>query len=144
MKNTESASILDLIAGADNRTVTEQTYGAWFIALEPFAFDIALEAAILTLRDEKINRLIQPKDIISKIGVVKERMQAEANRARALEPEPAENKVSQPVCYDHDLPIMHCKPCLAKTSKLSDRTGGTDSPEFHKEFFNLIGRTVAN
>jgi hypothetical protein len=142
MKNTESASILDLVAGADNRQVTTTTYGAWFIALEPYAFDLALEAAVLCMRDEKINRLIQPKDIIAKIGVVKDRMAADLNRARALEPEPAEHGVTQPVCFEHDLPIMQCDPCIKKTGKLSDATGGTDSPKFHRDWFELIGRVV--
>lgn len=142
MKNTESASIVDLIAGADNRTVTEQTYGAWFIALEPYVFAHGLEAAILCLRDEKINRLIQPKDVIAKIGVVKEKLQADLNRAKALQPTPPEHGVTQPICYDHDLPIMQCNPCIVKTGKLSATTGGTDSPHFHQEWFRLIGRVV--
>lgn len=143
MKNTESMSIVDLLAGADNRQKDEQTYGAWFIALEPYPFDLALEAAVLCLRDEKINRLVQPKDIISKIGLIKDRHTADQQRARALEPQEDTHGVSQPICYDHDLPIMRCDACIAKTGKLSAQTGGTDSKRFYSEWFKLIGRVVA-
>jgi len=142
MNIEQSKSILKLLAATDNRSVDETTFGAWHIALEPYVYDLALEGAVLCMRDEKINRLIQPKDIIGKIAVIKDRLQANATRAKALEAEPNEPSVTQPVCFDHNLPIMRCDPCIRKTGKLSDQTGGTDSPRFHKEFFALIGRVV--
>jgi hypothetical protein len=143
MNKEESGSIVKLLAGADGRIIDETTFAAWYLALEPYVHHMAAEAAVLCMRDEKITRQIQPRDVISKIGVIRDRLQADQQRARALEPEEDTHGVSQPICYDHDLPIMRCDACIAKTGKLSSQTGGTDSKRFHSEWFKLIGRVVA-
>lgn len=138
MNRLQSSAIIDLIAGADGRETTEQIYAAWFIALQPFDYSLGIEAASLVIRDDSLNRNPQPKDVIAKIGVLREQRQAEINRARALEPAPASKGVNQPLCRSHNIGIMTCKPCMSKANKLARATGGIDSPEYHTEFYNLV------
>ena len=134
----QSSAIIDLIAGADGRETTEQMYAAWFIALQPFDYKLGIEAASLVIRDDKLNRNPQPKDVIAKIGALREKFETDLNRARALEPAPASKGVNQPVCRGHNVQIMSCRPCMSKANKLAKATGGIDSPEYHREFYNLV------
>jgi len=138
LNRLQSSAIIDLIAGADGRETTEQIYAAWFIALQPFDYKLGIEAASLVIRDDKLNRNPQPKDVIAKIGELKEKQETDLNRARALEPAPPSKGVDQPLCRAHNQQIMFCKPCMDKAHQLSKVTGGIDSPEYHTEFYNLV------
>jgi hypothetical protein len=138
MLNTEAAAILDLLAAIDHRTLDVQAYTAFYLVLEPYDFNTALEATTMALRDPEIKFLIKPNDIIRYIKKIEERRDADRRRALALEAPADAGVITQPICNAHDLPIMDCLECIEKIGKLAEALGGDESPEFQKQVFSII------
>lgn len=138
MLNTEAAAILDLLAAIDNRSLDVQSYTAFFMVMQPYDFNTALEATTMALRDPNIQYLIKPNHIIANIQKIEERRDADRRRAKALEAPADAVVITQPICVAHDLPIMDCSNCIQKIGELAQVAGGNDSAEFQAQVFSII------
>jgi hypothetical protein len=109
---SETQEILRRVAAVDNRKVTAETVEAWNSIIGRIPFDIAKEALTLAQQDSTI-KYLEPRHIV---GWAKEA----AFRLDRAKPKPAESefqKVDQPVCRAHSLPIMSCRPCCRQMSQ---------------------------
>ena len=109
---SETQEILRRVAAVDNRKVTAETVEAWNSIIGRIPFDIAKEALTLAQQDSTI-KYLEPRHIV---GWAKEA----AFRLDRAKPKPAEGdfqKIDQPVCRTHTLPIMSCRPCCRQMSQ---------------------------
>ena len=109
---SETQEILRRVAAVDNRKVTAETVEAWNSIIGRIPFDIAKEALTLAQQDSTI-KYLEPRHIV---GWAKEA----AFRLDRAKPKPAEGefqKVDQPLCRAHSLPIMSCRPCCRQMSQ---------------------------
>jgi hypothetical protein len=109
---SETQEILRRVAAVDNRKVTAETVEAWNSIIGRIPFDIAKEALTLAQQDSTI-KYLEPRRIV---GWAKEA----AFRLDRAKPKPAEGdfqKIDQPVCRTHTLPIMSCRPCCRQMSQ---------------------------
>jgi len=109
MQPIETKQILDFIAAADGRNVTEQTYGAWHLVIGHLSFEQARQAALMALQDEAI-RWTEPKHIISKVAKLVSVAEAEQRRERALAATDEPKGAEMPVCK-HGKGLLYCDPC---------------------------------
>lgn len=118
MNNQESAQIVDFVAAADGRTVTDQTYGAWHIVIGHLLFETARQAAVMALQDETI-RWTEPKHILSKAGRLLEVAEQDKRRQLALTHEEAPTGAQMPVCV-HGLGLLYCGPCCHEAAIVAE------------------------
>ena len=112
MNKIECRELLTEIAAVDNRKVSQETLDIWTDILKHIPLDIALEAHRMARKSESVGYL-EPKHIV---GFAREAAFA-LDRAK---PKPAEKefqKVDQPTCRDHQLPLLSCRPCCHAMSK---------------------------
>lgn len=109
MQAIETKQVLDFIAAADGRNLTEQTYGAWHIVLGHLSFEHARQAAVMALQDEAI-KWVEPKHILGKVSKLISDSEADQRRNRALTFE--DNKVGTPMpkCV-HGKGLLYCGEC---------------------------------
>jgi len=108
VNNNEVASIVKLVAAADGRNVTAETYGAWAMVIGHLDVAMARDAAILAMADVEIHR-VEPKHILGKVAKIKDAVDASDRREKALtftasEPSPL------PIC-EHGVKMLSCKTC---------------------------------
>ena len=109
MNQQESAQIVDFVAAADGRTVTDQTYGAWHIVIGHLNFELARQSAVMALQDEAI-RWTEPKHILSKAGRLLEVAEQDKRRQLALTREEPSTGAEMPLCV-HGVGMLYCGPC---------------------------------
>lgn len=112
MNKTETQEILRRVAIVDNRKVSADTLDAWHDIIGRIPFDIAKEALLLAQQDSTI-KYLEPRHIV---GWAKEA----AFRLDRVKPKTEEDqfqKVEQPTCKAHLLPIMDCRPCCWQMSQ---------------------------
>lgn len=112
MNKTETQVILRKVAVLDNRKVGPETLDAWHDIIGRIPFDIAKEALILAQQDGTI-KYLEPRHII---GWAKEAA-FRLDRAMPKLAEGEYQKVEQPTCKAHSLPVMSCRPCCREMSK---------------------------
>jgi hypothetical protein len=137
MQPTEVMQIVNLIVAADGRTPTEQMYGAWTLTIGHLTFDLAREAAIEAMRDEKI-RYVEPKHVLSKVNRIREVLEQNRRREMALEEKVVTEGKPVPICRDHGKGVIHCKPCAHKAYELSLSTTGLGSAEYEQKFWDTV------
>ena len=137
MNQNDLASVVDLIAAADGRNVSEQTYGAWFLVLGHLDFRLARDAALEAMRDDTI-RWVEPKHVLAKVGKIRDRRDADMRRDRALSEKKHEEFAPVPICVDHGLSINKCEACGRKALALSRSLDGVDGPAYQKAFWGTI------
>jgi hypothetical protein len=109
MQAIETKQVLDFIAAADGRNITEQTYGAWHIVLGHLSFEQARTAAVLALQDQDI-RWVEPKHVLAKVSKLISDSEADQRRNRALTYEDNKRGMPMPNCK-HDLGLLYCNEC---------------------------------
>jgi len=118
MNNQESAQIVDFVAAADGRTVTDQTYGAWHIVIGHLTFEVARQAAVMALQDEAI-RWTEPKHLLGKAGRLLEVEAQDKRRQLALTREEPAMGAEMPVCI-HGLGLLYCGPCCHEAAIVAE------------------------
>lgn len=106
MKKTECAELLQEISAIDHRKVNVETIEAWFAIIGHIPLDIAKEALHLARKDERIAYL-EPRHIIGWAKEAAYRLDREQSNTVQDLP----NSVKQPLCRQHETPIMECNPC---------------------------------
>lgn len=109
MQPQETKQILDFIAAADGRNVTEQTYGAWHLLLSHLNFELTRQATMMALQDTAI-RWVEPKHILGKVAKVISDIEADERRQRALNIQSEEKGSPMPTCK-HGHGLLKCEPC---------------------------------
>jgi len=109
MQPIETKQVLDFIAAADGRNVTEQTYGAWHLVIGHLSFEQARQAALMALQDDAI-RWTEPKHILAKVARLVELAKADERRERALTVSEDPKGDPMPVC-EHGKGLLYCDPC---------------------------------
>lgn len=109
MQPIETKQVLDFIAAADGRNVTEQTYGAWHLVIGHLSFEQARQAALMALQDDAI-RWTEPKHILAKVAKLISDSEAEKRRERALTASEEPKGAEMPVCQ-HGKGLLYCDPC---------------------------------
>jgi hypothetical protein len=109
MQPAETKQILDFIAAADGRNVTEQTYGAWHLVIGHLAFEQTRQAALMALQDTEI-RWVEPKHILAKVAKLIQIQEADQRRIAALNATPEPKGAPMPVCK-HGIGLLKCEPC---------------------------------
>lgn len=137
MQQSEIVSIVDLVAAADGRNVTEQTYGAWFLLLKDFEFGLVREATLEAMRDESL-RWVEPKHILGRINKIRDRYFTEKHRERLLEEMDSAISTEPPVCLAHNKVILRCDTCCKKASKISAESGGIHSEKYQTRFWSEV------
>lgn len=120
MKKTECAELLKEISAIDNRQVNVETVEAWFAIIGHIPVDIAKQALHLARKDDRINYL-EPRHIVSWAKEAAYKLDREQGNLSA---EPV-NSVPQPICREHGLGIMDCKPCCRAMKHLADADKNT-------------------
>lgn len=137
MNQNEIVSIVDLVAAADGRNVSEQTYGAWFLVLGHLGIGLAREGALEALKDESI-RWVEPKHILGKVSKILDRQELAKRKERALSGDVEKQGAPVPICIDHNLSIMQCDPCCAKALQLSKDMDGVNGHMYQTAFYGSI------
>jgi hypothetical protein len=109
MQPIETKQVLDFIAAADGRNVTEQTYGAWHLVIGHLSFEQARQAALMALQDDAI-RWTEPKHILAKVARLVELAKADERRERALNVSEEPKGAEMPIC-EHGKGLLYCDPC---------------------------------
>ena len=139
MLQHEIVPLLDLVAAADGRNITEQTYAAWFMVIGHLDFPLAKEAALEAMADDTI-RWIEPKDILAKVRKIRERRETDKRRNHALEGSKDVHGVPAPICIAHNKSIMTCMPCCDKAADLARSLDGVDGHYYQSSFWVEIAR----
>lgn len=125
MQPIETKQVLDFIAAADGRNVSEQTYGAWHLVIGHLSFEQARQAALMALQDDAI-RWTEPKHILAKVARLVELAKADERRERALTATEEPKGTAMPVC-EHGKGLLYCDPCCHQAAY---RAGLVKNKEF--------------
>ena len=125
MQPIETKQVLDFIAAADGRNVTEQTYGAWHFVIGHLSFEQARQAALMALQDDAI-RWTEPKHILAKVARLVDLAKADERRERALTASEEPKGEAMPVC-EHGKGLLYCDPCCHQAAY---RAGLVKNKEF--------------
>jgi hypothetical protein len=140
MNLEQSTSIVDFVAAADNRTVSEDTYAAWHLLIGHLDYETAVQAARMALTDDNV-RWVEPKSILAKVSRLIDLRDQEQRRNRAIAgPVPA-RKTPAPVCRAHSVSMMKCEPC-SKLAAESAKRHGVESKAYVNEFYATIARSA--
>lgn len=136
MQRTETITILQYIAAIDNREITEPRIDAWHEAIGHLDYELTRQAVVLCRQDATITYL-EPKHIVAKYGVLRERQETDKRRETALEakheatrPKPA------PKCV-HDLNVAVCNPCSTWLWR-NHKANHANAPEGDPECMRII------
>lgn len=127
MLKTETKQLLDQIATIDNRKVTPETIEAWHLVIGQIPFDIAKEALKLAQQDASV-KYLEPRHIFSWAKEAAFRL----DKNKMPEDVKQTGFAPQPICKDHNLPILSCKPCCHRLHKFQQAHGGADLHSFAK------------
>ena len=125
MQPIETKQVLDFIAAADGRNVSEQTYGAWHLVIGHLSFEQARQAALMALQDDAI-RWTEPKHILAKVARLVELAKADERRERALTATEEPKGAAMPVC-EHGKGLLYCDTCCHQAAY---RAGLVKNKEF--------------
>lgn len=114
MKKTDTATVLEFLSLTDNRKITEEKILAWHQAIGHLDFDVAREAVNAAVRDDSIS-WVEPKHILAKARVIKDRIEHDIKRATPFKSSWAGSPMPQ---CEHGKGLLYCQPCCAKVRRV--------------------------
>jgi hypothetical protein len=123
----ETKELLEEVSAIDGRKLTPETVAAWQGILSTIPLDIAKEAHRLARRDDRVSYL-EPKHIFTWAKEAAFKLDREKPK---VETTPV-TYTPQPVCREHQKPILSCDPCCHRIYKYNELQGSQKLHEFAK------------
>lgn len=109
MNAEESKSLCKRVCTVEGKTWTVELSQAWHELLQGLDVEVADRATSLALQDHNIHT-VGPKHVLGKVPAAVAQLNALLREGESSEGE--WKSEPQPVCREHDLPIMKCVDCV--------------------------------